>query len=376
MVLEPSEGSARDKIELIPMHLDEDAGERRFKLGDSVLSQEETVAQVRRYFAEGYPILTAETDSEVTRWEQTPRGVTVSTQPRADVLHQAPPLVLDEQALLQDSRSADILTELGVLTPGATVRRKQENKLIQVRNFVNIAIQAVRELHQDSLTIVDAASGKAYLSFILYHFLRHKLNYDVRLYGIDSSADLIEKTEAVRAKLGLEGVTLVNARVEDFEPPGEVDLLAALHACDTATDQALALGVRAEAKRIILVPCCQFELREQLGRDHPMSALTRYGLLEDTFAAMLTDGLRAMALEAFGYRVEMRRFVTDDISTKNRLILARANKSAGKGAENALRRFRRTCTEYGVNPAIMRLLPELSPDRAEQLAAEWERDNL
>jgi hypothetical protein len=147
----------------------------------------------------------------------------------------------------------------------------------------------------------------------------------------------------------------------DYQSDDNIGLLYSLHGCDTASDEAIAAGVRLQSKVILVAPCCHFELNGQL-RHHPLKGLTKFGLLEDRFAAILTDGLRALALEAAGYDTSVLRFVMDDISPKNTLL--RGVKRSVAPDPRAIQQYQKTRDLFGVSPSIERLLPNVfSPGR-------------
>lgn len=348
---------AEPEIRVAPLHRAE--GEQTFRVtrGDAppqVLDLDGILALAEASFAAGYSALRCETLGEVAHYEKTGRGVSVRTEARADFragLWSA--ATFDEEHILQSPEARRVLAALGVVTEQGVIRRKQRDKLIQIKNLTKAVYGGLQELGLSRLRVVDAACGKSYISFVLYYYLDRELGYPVHIVGIDSNPRLIERSRAIQAELGFPNMTFHTSTVADFTPSGEVDLLYSLHGCDTATDEAIALGVRARARMIVVVPCCHTELRGQLGAAHPLRGITRYGLFEDQFAALLTDSMRALALEAEGYRVATFRFVTPDVSTKNALIRAIYT---GQPSKSARAEYDSLRSLFGVRPSIERLL--------------------
>lgn len=350
-------GGDEPEIALTPLHRAEGEWTFRMARGDDppqVIDLDAALALAEQNFAGGYDTLRCETLGEVTHYEKTPKGVAVRSEARADFHAQLwSAATFDEARILESPEARRVLAALGVMSEQGVVRRKQRDKLIQIKNLTKAVYGGLQELNLDRVRVVDAACGKSYLSFVLYYYLDRELGYPVHITGIDSNPRLIERSREIQEELGFPNMTFHTATVAAFTPDGAVDLLYSLHGCDTATDEAIALGVRAEAQMIVVAPCCHMELRGQLGNRHPLRGITRYGLFEDQFAALLTDSLRALALEAEGYRVATFRFVTPDVSTKNVLIRAlrtgAPNPSARKEYEN-LRNL------FDVRPSIERLL--------------------
>ncbi len=262
----------------------------------------------------------------------------------------------DTRYLVESPKTRAMLARLGVLSEKGIVRREQYNKLVQIKNFMAAISDVLPRLSdRQSINIVDAACGKSYLSFVLYHFLHEEWGFDVSFQCIDTSDRLIADCREIQASLAFEHMQFIECRVGEFSTDARIDLLYSLHGCDTATDEAIAAGVHLGSELVLVVPCCHRELKGQL-HDHPLTAMTAHGLFRDRFAALLTDALRVLALEAAGYRVAAFRFVTDDISPKNTLL--RAIKATSH-SRSALQRYWELRDTFGVSPAIERLLPEL-----------------
>lgn len=317
-----------------------------------VLDASGAVDALREAFDHGYQQAICQTDESRTIYHRTPKGIRISSEPL--VAGESNRDRLDVKYLLESPRVREVLLAVGILTKEGSVRREQYNKLIQVKNFLAPVREVLPELrdHQP-LHILDAACGKSYLSFVLYHFMREEWGLDARFHGIDTNGTLIERCRQIQATLSYSEMEFSVCAIQDFRSEQPIHMLYSLHGCDTATDEAIAAGVRLHARVIMVVPCCHFELRGQLRR-HPLKSMTRFGLFEERFAALLTDALRAQALEAAGYEVSTFRFVTDDISPKNTLIRAVQRPTP---RPQALQQYRELRDLFEVSPAIERLMP-------------------
>ena len=223
------------------------------------------------------------------------------------------------------------LVELGVtdaqhrLVPAMARKWKQINKFVEVFDhaFMNSALQAAA-----SPRVVDFGSGKGYLTFALHDHLLHTLHRTPRVKGVELRAELAGLCSAAAQRLALPGLAFEQGDVRELaagqtpEAPEAIDVMIALHACDTATDHAIHLGIRAGAQIIMASPCCHKELRPQLLAPHPLRPILQHGIHLGQHAEMLTDSLRALLLEACGYQTRVFEFVALEHSQKNKMILA------------------------------------------------------
>src|SRR5690606_19936875 len=211
--------------------------------------------------------------------------------------------------------SADLLRHIGIMNPDGSISAKNAKKYKQINHFVELCrpvwTRLVAQGGSDRpLRVFDLGCGNSYLSFVLAEALRLE-GIPLRLVGVDRRDDVIERSRARTEALGWEHLQFRAQSIGDLdllELGGPPDLVVSLHACDTATDEALARAIQSGARAIFAAPCCQHELAEQL-RDAPVSALVRHGLFKQDYAALLTDALRAELVEAQGYRVDLLEFV-------------------------------------------------------------------
>ena len=241
-----------------------------------------------------------------------------------------------------------LMDALGI--PGS----KRKAKFRQACQFGKIVVDALPAEQGATVRLLDLACGRSYLGFFLVDRLR-ALGHRVALHGVDSEPDLVEKCRRIATDAGWEDCTFEVGDLADWSAPaGAYDVVLALHACDTLTDDALGIACAGQAPLLFAAPCCQHELRH-LWADHPLRWVSRYGLLEQRLADVLTDGLRCLVLEALGYRVKVLRFTDADVSAKNLLIQAElTGRPQARCAEAALD-FVQT---FHARPKIARLLEE------------------
>ena len=245
------------------------------------------------------------------------------------------------------------LVELGVMTPEGKVRASHHAKFRQVNRFLELVDDLVPALRPEgTLRIVDFGCGKSYLTFAIHHLLTELRGRDVEIVGLDLKADVIAACSAFAERSNTAGLRFELGDIEGFRTDGRVDLVVSLHACDTATDAALAQAIRWEADAILAVPCCQKEAYRQLENDL-LAPLLRHGLAKERFASLVTDTLRAQLLELHGYRAQLVELVPLEHTAKNVLIRAVKGKPAGAETRRAYEELR---DSLGLDPALERML--------------------
>ena len=229
--------------------------------------------------------------------------------------------------------NAQFLVKLGVTAPDGTARPGMADKLRQVERFVEILGHLVdgsglRDAKE--VRVCDMGAGKGYLTFATHEFFRAR-GVAAEVIGVEQRADLVEQTNRIAADLKLEGLSFSQGAIGAFVLPENLDVLIALHACDTATDDALAAGVCAGAKLIVAAPCCQKEVRREFVPPPVLAGVLRHGILAERQAELLTDGLRALALEAAGYSASVFEFISNEHTGKNVMIAATKRDVPGDG---------------------------------------------
>lgn len=256
--------------------------------------------------------------------------------------------------VLEEGVPVPFLLDLGVMTKEGKIVNSRFDKFRQINRFLEFIEDILPELDKDrELTILDFGCGKSYLTFAIYYYLHELKKYDIRIIGLDLKKDVIRRCNELSKKYGYEKLTFQEGNIADYSESGtgSVDMVVTLHACDTATDYALAKAVGWGAKVILSVPCCQHELNGQMENDI-LKPVLGYGLIKERMAALVTDALRAQYLEREGYDAQILEFISLEHTPKN--ILIRAVKTGKKGGNGeAVRR----CEEFlHVSPTLGRLL--------------------
>ena len=234
--------------------------------------------------------------------------------------------------ILQEGTPVMFLQDLGVMTADGKIVRTRFDKFRQINRFLEFIEDILPKLPSDrEVTILDFGCGKSYLTFAMYYYLHELKKYDVRIIGLDLKTDVIRKCNELSEKYGYEKLRFLEGNIADYTGVDEVDMVVTLHACDTATDFALAKAVGWKAKVILSVPCCQHEMNEQIQNEILHLAL-KYGLIKERMAALFTDALRAEYLEREGYDTQILEFIDMEHTPKN--ILIRAVRT-GRAHENS-----------------------------------------
>ena len=230
------------------------------------------------------------------------------------------------------------------------------NKFRQLNKYLEFVRDSLSELDKDqTIRIVDFGCGKAYLTFALYYYLVKQKHLKVEIVGLDLKEDVIAFCSAVAKELHYEGLTFEKGDIEGYETTKQVDMVVSLHACDTATDAALEKAVAWGAKVIFAVPCCQHELFKQL-KNQTMAPLLAHGILRDKLTALITDGLRASALETRGYEVQVMEFIDLAHTPKNVLIRGYLKPTDPEKVRAAVNHYETLKEAWGVKPAIERIV--------------------
>jgi SAM-dependent methyltransferase len=258
------------------------------------------------------------------------------------------------------------LERAGIATPDGRVRPGMRRKFRQINEFLRLVLETgvPTKLDASPLHIVDCGCGSALLTFAIYHFLNHKLERPTRVTGIDTKEDLLTRLAAQSAEWGWDGLVFETVPILGYEPSVAPAIVLALHACDTATDEALAQAVRWESEMIFCVPCCQHHLQQQITpKTVPpdLFAVARHGILRERLGDLLTDGLRAQILRILGYRTDVVEFVSAEHTAKNLMI--RAVRTGSPGSGRAVKEYHALVGRWQVKPYLGELL-------ADELAAQ------
>lgn len=254
--------------------------------------------------------------------------------------------------ILEEGIPVPFLIDLGVMTQTGAIVHSHYDKFRQINRFLEYIEDILPALPTGrELRILDFGCGKSYLTFAIYYYLKVLKGYPVRITGLDLKEDVISHCNELAARYGYDKLEFLCGDIAYYNGCSQVDMVVTLHACDTATDYALAKAVSWGANVILSVPCCQHELNKQM-KNELLSPVLHYGILKERMAALMTDGLRAQLLEANGYRTQILEFIDMAHTPKNLLIRAVYN---GRCADNKAE-IDELLSAFDINPTLYRLL--------------------
>ncbi len=255
--------------------------------------------------------------------------------------------------VLPEGTPVPFLADLGVMTKDGAVVKAKYDKFRQINRFLEFVEDILPRLDRSRETkIIDFGCGKSYLTFAMYYYLKEVKGYPIRIVGLDLKKDVIALCNRLAEKFGFENLTFLHGDIADYEGMDQVDMVVTLHACDTATDYALAKAVRWGARVILSVPCCQHELNGQIESSLLAPAL-KYGLIKERISALLTDSIRAGLLEEAGYRTQILEFIDMEHTPKN--IMIRAVRQGKPQKQQGLSEL---IKELHAEPTLLKLLKE------------------
>lgn len=230
----------------------------------------------------------------------------------------------DRTKLRMLAPTAPWLHALGITTAQGQIRADAQDKWRQINKYLEVIGSLLRDCPLPTAPhIADMGSGKGYLTFALYDFLKNKLSLTPHITGIELRPNLVALCNETAQAAGFEGLRFISQDIADYRPE-RLDMLIALHACDTATDLALAAGIRNKAQIIVAAPCCHKQIRKEMHTRNELAPVLRHGILEERQAEIVTDGIRALLLEAEGYKTQVFEFISTEHTAKNVMIAATA----------------------------------------------------
>jgi hypothetical protein len=237
--------------------------------------------------------------------------------------------------------------QLGLTDRNGKVLPSMQHKWKQINQYIDILQHHLEPLlAQGRLRVVDMGAGKGYLTFALYEFLLNTKGFKPEIAGIEQRPDLVDQTNEIAQKAGLEGLQFIRGAINDYAMPA-TDVLIALHACDTATDDAIAAGIKAGASLIVCAPCCHKQIRKEISASAETQPILRFGILMERQAEIITDTLRALIMEKYGYKSQIQEFIEAGHTPKNLLLTGiKTNKPVDAG--NIERKINDLKAQYGI----------------------------
>ena len=223
--------------------------------------------------------------------------------------------------------------QLGLTTREGKVTADMQHKFKQIYKYAEIVESLLKPMKfEGTVHVADMGAGKGYLTFALHEVLTQRLHLDVDIKGVEIRPDLVLKINEIIKSSGLKGLEFVESCIEAYHPE-KLDVLIALHACNTATDDAIASGVKAGAELIVCAPCCHKQIRQEMEQSGKYDAITRYGIFLERQAVMITDTIRALMLEYYGYKTQVMEFIEMEHTPKNVLLVGRKTSKSTKAPE-------------------------------------------
>ncbi|MFN8433944.1 MAG: SAM-dependent methyltransferase [Anaerolineales bacterium] len=268
----------------------------------------------------------------------------------------------EKSRLLSAENAKPFLEAVGILTKDGRIKADMQRKYTQINEFLRLVDESdvLETFAGKPVHLVDFGCGNAYLTFAVYYYLHEILKLDAHVTGVDIKADLIERHQEKARKLGWSQLEFKVGSIADFVPDSAPDIVVALHACDTATDDALAKGIRWGSKVIVCAPCCQHDLQVQMARVPAPTALASvlsHGILFERMGDILTDTFRATLLRIMGYRTDVTQFVPIEHTAKNLMIRSVKVSPAGKNPR-WLEEYKNLKSFWQVTPYLEKLLGE------------------
>ena len=213
------------------------------------------------------------------------------------------------------------LRELEIVNANGEIRREMNDKYKQINQYIELLNPYMSDkLLFDNCHIVDMGSGKGYLTFALYDYITNSLHKKIKMTGVEMRPDLVNTCNTIAKKSNFENLNFLQGTIKDTNLT-DIDILIALHACDTATDDAIYRGIISESSLIVCAPCCHKQIRQEFNVTSPLENITKYGILKERQAEIITDSIRALLLEAFSYKTNVLEFISTEHTAKNLMII-------------------------------------------------------
>lgn len=288
-------------------------------------SVHEGIALLADYLQQGFMVATLFTTEKDVLFENRKNSKAILKESQASSKEKPSQEHNREKKRLLKPNDKAYLYELKITDEAGNVFKNAQDKYKQINHFVELLSSLIKEANDERplKKVVDMGSGKGYLTFALYDYLHSVLGLDTAVTGVEYRQDLVSLCNEIAQKSGFDALNFVQGTIQDYDCD-TIDLLIALHACDTATDDAIYKGIKGDAKLIVVAPSCHKQIRRELEKTkvkNEVSFLTKYGIFLERQAEMVTDGIRALILEYFGYKTNVFQFISDAHTPKNVLVV-------------------------------------------------------
>ncbi|MGB7606016.1 MAG: SAM-dependent methyltransferase [Lutisporaceae bacterium] len=329
--------AGRDKLEIMPKQLTQLILEKGKQFDDCIINYLER--------GTGITIWTEKNNVKIKYNEK---------QFQDNIAHDDVTARSNREYLVRVGEADDLLREIGIISTQGKVKNDMIRKYNQIDRFVELVEDMVKQIgsSKDSITVLDCACGKSYLSFVLNYYIKEKLKKNCSFVGLDISEQVIASSKQMAEHLGYKNMEFLQMNIQNYMPTQKIDLVISLHGCDTATDMAIAAGIRYNAEAVVVIPCCQRELLNQYSYE-PFKNITKHGILKARLADVLTDGIRGVILEAMGYEVSVVEYISPLDTPKNLMI--RAVKQGGRN-KKAYDEYLVLKEMLGIDPTLAQLI--------------------
>ena len=257
--------------------------------------------------------------------------------------------------LLKDGEEIAFLIELGVMSKDAKVKANSYKKFKQINRFLELIHDQFKDDARENIHVVDFGCGKGYLTFAMYHYFSTIRGIKTNIQGLDLKEDVIKRCNDIAKKCHYQGLSFSKGFVEDYETTSPIDLIITLHACDTATDEAIYFGLKHNIEHMFFVPCCQHELNSQL-KNKSNTAMLKYGIFKERLTSIITDSARSLLIEYSGYKVQCLEFIETEHTAKNILLRCKKIQNNSKREKTLYQNYIDFKTEWNITPYLEKKL--------------------
>lgn len=298
-------------------------------------------------------VIFIEADAKNVKMSTKQNNVENLAKPHNEVSH-----IGNREYLIKVGQADDLLREINILSSDGKIRNDMIRKYNQIDHYVELVKDLLEELARkyESITVLDCGCGKSYLTFVLNYYIKEVMKKPCYFIGLDYSAGVIEASRKIASNLGYGNMEFRTTDIRSFTSDREIHLVISLHACDTATDQAIALALNNNVGAMVMVPCCHKELLSQYSYK-PFEQIIKHGVFKARMADILTDGMRSLFLEALGYKVSVVEYISPLETPKNLMI--RAVKTGGFN-KKAMEEYKALEEMLDVQPALEKLVMKQS----------------